>query len=281
MSQIIFDGRLHPSDSPLVPAPNRGLRYGDGLFETIRMIRGEMPLFDRHMARLWKGLSLLGFDCPALFTPSLLKQEIHRLAEKNKVGHQARIRLMLIRGNGGLFDPDNHHPHYVIEATSLPDHYLQLNVNGWDIGLYPDARKSADVFSNSKTNNFLAYVMAASYAKKNRLNDCLVLNQYNRIADSTIANLFLIHKGQLITPSLEEGPVAGVMREYLIDSLSSQGYIIQQAPIEAGLLLEADEVFLTNALYGIRTVKQFENRSYTNRETVKIYNRFIQTIQVN
>lgn len=279
MTQIIFDGRLLPADEPILGAANRGVRYGDGLFETMKMVDGKIALFDRHMQRLWKGLDLLGFELPGLFSPSMLWQQIERLAEKNKTLTRSRIRLMIVRGNGGLFDPVNHHPHYIIEATALPDHYRELNENGWVIDVYPDARKSCDMFSNCKSNQFLPYLMAAGYAKKQRLNDCLVLNQYGRICDSSIANVFVVKSGQLFTPSLEEGPVAGVMRNLLIDILTREGYKLFEQPVEMTLLAEADEVFLSNALYGIRSVRQFGNTTYGRRITEKIYSLLDQTIQ--
>lgn len=279
MTQIIFDGRFFPAEAPLLPAGNRGVRYGDGLFETMKMVNGKIPLFGRHMQRLWNGLDLLGFQLPGLFSEALLLREIERLAGKNNTSARARIRLMIVRGNGGLFDPVNHHPHYIIETTALPDHYFSINENGWVIDTYPDARKACDIFSNCKTNQFLPYLMAAGYARKQQLNDCLVLNQHGRICDSTIANVFIIHSGRIITPPLEEGPVAGVMRQLLIETLSGEGYTVSEQPVDIGLLLGAEEVFLSNALYGIRSVRQFGNKSYARTVTDKIYRLLDQTIQ--
>jgi len=291
---INYNGKLLPEGTPIITGNNRGLRYGDGLFETMRLQHGEIRLFDLHMDRLFKGLELLKFDIPALFTKEFISESILQLSHKNKLEQLARVRLNVFRGAGGLYDPENLHPNYIIEVMPLPDHYLHLNENGLVVDIYPDARKTCDLFSNSKTNNYLPYVMAALHAKQNKLNDCLVLNQHDRICDATIANIFWIKDSVIYTPPLSEGCVAGVMRRYLMQKLLdtvlthhsfsegagiahrsfSEGGILE-TPLNVEELEKAQEVFLTNASYGIRWVKQFRNTTYTNSFTQKIYNEFL------
>jgi branched-chain amino acid aminotransferase len=197
---INFNGKLLPEDDKIIRANNRGLRYGDGLFETMKLQNGEIRLFDLHMERLFKGLALLKFDIPALFTKEFLRESILQLSHKNRMEQLARVRLNVFRGAGGLYDPEDLHPNYVIEIMPLPDHYLHLNENGLVVDIYPDARKTCDILSNSKTNNYLPYLMAALHAKQNKLNDCFVLNQHDRICDATIANIFWIKDSVIFTP---------------------------------------------------------------------------------
>jgi branched-chain amino acid aminotransferase len=166
----------------------------------------------------------------------------------------------------------------VIECWPLKESVNKLNENGLVIDIYPDARKSCDIFSNLKSANFLPYTMAARYAKENKLNDCLVLNTTGRIADSTIANVFIIKDGAITTPQLQEGCVNGVMRRYLIEQMRAMNYEIREEALTASNLELADEVFLSNAINGIRWVKQCQNTIYTNVKTVEIYNRIIKTI---
>jgi branched-chain amino acid aminotransferase len=146
------------------------------------------------------------------------------------------------------------------------------------IDIYQEARKSCDVFSNLKSANFLPYSMAALYAKENKLNDCPVLNDSGNIADTTIANLFIIKNGIISTPALTEGCVNGVMRRYLLEKLRDGGYEIQESSVSVADMENADEVFLTNAINGIRRVRQFRNKMYSTKRTEEIYSRFIQTI---
>ena len=277
MAFINFNGKLLDQDSPIIRANNRGLRYGDGLFETLKMERGKIRHWDLHMTRLFSGLAALKFVCPKLFTPEFLWTELSRTAEKNKVSKRGRIRLTLIRGNGGLFDPENLQPNYIIEATELPEQYFRFNENGLVIDVFPDARKSCDAYSSLKHNNYLPYVMAALYAKEHQLNDCLLLNQYNRICDSTIANLFWVKDSQVYTNPISEGPVAGTMRQFLLNRLAEEGNPVIEAITSPDELLSADELFLTNAAYGIRWVGRFRDKIYSNQTSSKIYSQYVQT----
>jgi branched-chain amino acid aminotransferase len=277
MDYICLNGKIIVAAKPVLMASNRGFRYGDGLFETMKVINEKIRLEDYHFERLWKGLSLLKYELPKLFSPEKLKQELIQLCKKNGCSKLARTRLTIFRGNGGLYDEDKG-LQYLMEAWPLNETLNRLNDNGLVVDIYPDAKKSCDVFANLKSANFLPYTMAALYAKENKWNDCLVLNQYGRIADTTIANIFLVKDNVIITPALSEGCVDGVMRKYISEQLQVMGYELRQTSVNAGELENADEVFLTNAMYGIRWIRQFRNKIYTNTAAVEIYNRLIKTI---
>lgn len=267
-----------PADEPVFLASNRGYRYGDGLFETIKVKQGKILLADHHFDRLFSGLALLKFEISRLFLRQRTEEEILSLCKKNNCGTLARIRLSVFKGNGGLYDEDKA-LQYLIECWPLNDSVNTLNENGLVIDIYPDARKSCDRFSNLKSANFLPYSMAALFVKENKLNDALVLNSFERIADSTIANLFII-KGEVIsTPSLQEGGVNGVMRRHLIEKALETGYVIQEDEVAVADIEDADELFLTNAINGIRWVRQFRDKTYINKKTVEIYDRLVKTIQ--
>lgn len=274
---ISFNGKITPADQPVLLASNRGYRYGDGLFETMKLDQGKILLEELHFQRLLNGLELLKFDLPKLFSTSKLAETIKQLAEKNQVLELGRVRLSLFRGNGGLYDADRT-VQYLIECWPLPDSFSRLNENGLEIGIYPDARKQVDLFSGLKSANFLPYTMASLYAKENKLNDCLLLNQDGHIADSTIANLFIVKDGQFLTPGPEHGAVEGVMRKYLVREMLAAGYKVAEAPVSVSAMEAADEVFLTNAIHGIKWVRRFGDCMYSNRYSSEIYSRIIQTI---
>jgi len=267
------------ADAPVLMASNRSYRYGDGLFETMKLMDGRIALAEYHFERLFSGLSLLQFAIPKLFIPEKLEQEILLLARKNNCEHLARIRLSIFRGNGGLYDDDKT-LQYVMECWPLSESVNQLNENGLLVDVFPDARKSCDKFSNLKSANFLPYSMAALFAKKNKLNDCFMLNTHERICDATIANIFWIKEGNIFTPPLQEGCVNGVMRRYLLKKMLDAGFRIQEIPANVSDIESADEVFLSNAINGIRWVGQFGEKKYANSTTAKIYTDLIRTIQV-
>lgn len=272
MSALLFhDGQFLRDDKLLVGAGNRGLRYGDGVFETMKVNRATIQLGDQHMNRLFSALELLEFDCPAFFSPDYLLEKVTQLAARNNHEKLGRVRLMVYRGDGGLYDPANHFPHHIIQTWQLPEANHAFNENGLVVGIHRKAQKAADVLANCKTNNYLPYVMGALEAKRERWNDALMLNTNGRIADATIANLFLVKDGILFTPALSEGPVAGVMRQYLMDKIGAAGYPLMETAITEEMLAEADEVFLTNSSYGIRWVGEIGSVKYTSRHTKDIY----------
>jgi branched-chain amino acid aminotransferase len=277
MATICFNGKFTDADKAVLLASNRSYRYGDGLFETMKVKNGAIQLAASHMERLFGGLSMLKMDVPALVTKDKLTDIILELCEQNKCEALARVRLSVSRGNGGLYDEDRK-LQYLVECWPLNQSVNQVNENGLVIDIFPDAAKSTDRFSNLKSANFLVYSMAAVYAKEKKLNDCIVLNTYGRIADSTIANLFLVKGDTIFTPALSEGCVNGVMRKYLLASLAASNCQVEETIVSAEDLLAADEVFLSNAVNGIRWVQRFRDKIYNNMKTVEIYRRFCQTI---
>jgi branched-chain amino acid aminotransferase len=133
------------------------------------------------------------------------------------------------------------------------------------IDIYPFEFKRADEFSHLKSLPFFPYAEAARYAAEQGLDDCIVLNSYERIADSSISNIFILKNKTLYTPPLSEGCIEGVMRRSLLDQIKCT-----EAPIDIEDMLEADEVFLTNAIRGIRSVKYFRDTIYNSVVTEQL-----------
>ena len=239
------------------------------------MVKGKLLLADFHMERLFSTLAMLQFQPPAYFTPAYLIDLIQQLALKNNHNKLARIRLTIYRGDGGLYDVPNHFPHYLIQTWELNPANNQFNENGLDIGVYTAAKKSYDQFSSLKTNNFLAYAMAAIWVKQQKLNDAILLNHFDRVADATIANVFIVHEGVIKTPPLTEGPIGGVMRRYLLSQLREANMPVTETPISLQDLHNAAEIFLTNSIYGIRWVKQLGENGYTNQLARLVHKKII------
>lgn len=273
---INYNGKLIAGDTAIIGANNRGLRFGDGLFETIKYKNNQFQFLEEHLQRLWTGLEKLQFELPVSFTRQFIREELLKLINKNKHTH-SRIRLTIVRGDGGLYDPENLSPDFIIQSWQLDDDFGKLNSNGLQLCIYKDALKSCDAFSNLKHNNFLPYTMAALFAKNNRCNDAIVLNQHERIADTSIANIFLIKNKTISTPALSEGCIAGTMRACLIDKLAAIGFIVEEKEITIADVENADEVFLSNAMTPIKWVAALENKQYSAVQTTSLYNILCQT----
>ena len=191
--------------------------------------------------------------------------------QKNNCEELAKVRLSVSRGSGGLYDCDDKIS-YLIESSPLEQNQDAFKESGLIIDIFPDARKSIDKFSNLKSANYLPYVMAAIWARENKLDDALVLNQHERICDATIANIFWVMDEKIFTPSLSEGCVAGVMRKKILELPSpNSGFLVQESVLTENILLQADEVFLTNAITGIRWVKECRGKIYKNTVSSKLF----------
>ncbi|MEI6264089.1 MAG: aminotransferase class IV [Sphingobacteriia bacterium] len=267
---LFSDGKFIRTGKPIISPNNRSFRYGDGFFETIKWFSGKILLEQYHMERLFHSLEILKFKPPNYFTPDYITQAIHALVQKNQHNLLARVRVTIYRGDGGIYDEQNHFPHILIQTWDLNESNNRLNENGLEIGLFPKAIKSADHFSMIKSNNYLPYVMAALWAKEQKLNDAVLLNSNGHIADTTIANIFIITNGIIKTPPITDGPVAGVMRKHVISQLRKHEFDVLETSISALDLEQASEIFLTNAIYGIKWVKKLGETHYSNSLTLHI-----------
>jgi len=269
MEFVCFNGNFLPSDKALFTAQNRSFRYGDGLFETMKVYQSKIILQQFHYDRLFLGLKMLQIE-NELNAPGL-SQLVLELCKKNNCIESARVRLAVFRNKENRSE-------FVVEAFPLSKDVNQWNEKGLTIDIYPYARKHADAFSNLKTANFLPYVLAEIFAKERGIDDAIVLNAFNFLADSSKANIFLIKNKEVFTPALHQGCVNGVMRRFLLDELKKNGYRVHQDEISEQQLLEADEVFLTNSIYDMRWVQKFREKTYSSKETFSIYQKIIESL---
>lgn len=251
------------ASQPVIHASNRGFRYGDGLFETMKIENAKIQLATLHFDRLFAGIKLLKFQLPVFITPQHLTETVLQLCEKNKCLASARVRLSVFRGNGSLFDADTP-AEYIMECWPLEQALVSFNEQGLLLDFFPDVKKSCDEFANLKSTSHLPYVMAAAYAQEKGLDDCLVLNHFGRVADTSIANIFLIKNKTIYTPSLAEGCIAGVMRQHLISLLKAKEMEVCETAISLNDVMEADELFVTNAIRGIKWVYHCNEKVFSN-----------------
>ncbi len=267
---VNLNGEFLPADRPLLYTDNRNFRYGDGLFETVRIVDGKMPLWPAHYARLRKGMTFLGMQAPAEWNEAFFEEQLTALARKNKLEGNARLRLSVYRERGGNYLPRSHKARFLIEADEHTQEGFAINKKGLQIDLYPMMEKTTTVIDNLKTSNALIYVMAAIYARENQVDDCLVLNYHTRISDAVSSNVFLIQNEKVLTPPLSEGCVDGVMRRFLLEVFEAEGIPYEERPLNVEDPFVADELFLTNAVRGIRWVGGFKAKRYGKTFTAEI-----------
>jgi branched-chain amino acid aminotransferase len=266
-----INGDLVEEKNAVIRADNRAFRYGDGIFETMKVVMGNILLKELHFERLFRGMQVLQIRVKGLINAKILEEQVLRTISKNRLSGPVRARLTMYRGEGGLYEFAAADAGYIIQVWPLSSSNLLLNDNGQQLGLYEPVRKAMDTLSNLKSNNYLPYVMAALYTKENKLNDSIILNSEQRVCDSTVANVFWIRNETIYTPPLSEGCVAGVMRANLLQTLPAKGFNVQEKPAGVEELMEADELFLTNAVNGIRWVRQFKGKEYSCQLVAKIF----------
>jgi len=258
------NGKVLPNDGATIAAGNRSYLYGDGLFETIRILNGKPINVLNHFNRMIEGAHALKLRIPSYFTPGFFNERIIELTNLSGIKEGGKCRISLDRAIGGTYIPDSNEVNYFIEVYPYDSNYFELNSKGYEIDIYTEIKKQKNFLSNYKTKNGLLYVMTAIAAKEKHLDDLLIINEKDAILESSNSNLFLVSNGVLYTPSLEEGCLAGTMRMQIINLAIQHGVKVYECTILPQNLLAAEEVFLTNAIRGIVWVGGYRTKRYFN-----------------
>ena len=264
--KISFNGQLHERDKFGISPANRSFRYGDGLFETIRVENGKVLWAERHFQRLFKGAKLLKLKWPDGLDLEKFSSAILEVCRENhSPGDPVRVRFSLFRREGGFYKPESGIADFLIETSPLKINNYRLNGKGLLVDIFDEYYKPCHALSTVKSSSALVYVMAGIFCQEKGLDDCLLINDERLLAEATSSNLFLVKDQRLITPSLDQGCVEGVMRSVIIDLSRQAGFQLEERPVEPFELNEADEVFLTNAIAGIQWVVGFREKRYYNK----------------
>lgn len=267
----MLDGVFHVRDETIFSIDNRGFKYGDAVFETVRIVNGKPCFLSAHMDRLRKGLDVLRMVYEPTFF-DLLEQQILSLLQKNNIGKGARIRITVYRTGEGLYEPSDESKSYVIEAIPLEHNFYCMNEHGLNVGVYDHLRRVGSSISAIKTTNNIPYVLAALHKKENKFDDCLVLNEQGRIAEAISSNVFIVSQEKLYTPPINEGCVEGIMRKQVIDIAKKMEIEVFQEAISLEAIEAADELFLTNVVQGIRWVASCGNTLFQKQLSEAILN---------
>lgn len=276
---ICNNGDFVLSDSPVLTTKNRAFRYGDGLFETMHANGTKVQFIDEHYMRLMYGIEKLHMHLPSYFNQKYINSLIVKLLNKNKLYQGVKIRLSVFRSDGGLYTPLSNNISFIIEAEELEHAKYTLNKKGLVIDIYDEIKKNINYFSDLKSSNALLFVLAGIYKQKKNIDDCIILNQENKIVEAVSSNIFIVKNNQLYTPALTDGCIPGIMRTQIIRTALSLNYtIFDDCNIKPDDLLSADEVFLTNAISGIRWVVAYKNNRYFNKTSKILTNKLNESV---
>lgn len=267
---INHNGNFILSDAPVVSANNRSFRYGDALFETIRLANYNPQFLKEHLQRLTSGMDVLKMEKHPDLNAIFIEHAILELAQKNNVTSDGRVRLTVYRNEGGLYAPSDNKVSFVLEVYPIEEKGYVLNQKGYTVDLFTEFKKAQNALSSIKSANSAIYVMAGINKTKQQLDECLLLNDKHHIIEGISSNIFAVKNGVLYTPPVNDGCVDGVMRKKIIEIAQANKIAVYEISVMQNVLLGADELFLTNTINGIRWVVAYKQKRYFNDTSQKL-----------
>lgn len=213
-------------------------------------------------------MTVLRMNVPAEFKTENIKELIQLLLLKNNLKSDARIRLTVMRNDGGYYAPETNDISFIIETEPANVKGYELNQKGLWVDVYAEIRKQINKLSNLKSTNALYYVMAGLAKQSMNLDECFLVNEHGNICEAISSNVFVVKNGSLFTAPLSEGCIAGVMRKQIMQIAHHHKILCFENPITVNTLMNGDEIFLTNSIKGVQWVGQFKQKYYTNKLSV-------------
>jgi|TARA_B110000240_G_C13507683_1_gene457255 branched-chain amino acid aminotransferase len=259
MESVIFNNNIVSTSELKLVQSNRAFLYGDGVFETIKVISGHLFNYSNHFKRLTTSLDFL--DINYLINKEDLHNLIVKLLKKNKISNGGSVRISFFRESLGKYLPEQNNSSYIIQTKEQDENTFNLNDVGLTLGLYKAQFKAACSLSNIKSMNAILYILCSKFAQNNLLDDAIIYNNLNLPIETSNSNIFLVNDDNILTPSLDQGCLDGTMRALVLQILDKDFVVIKKAISEQDLYY-AKEVFITNAIYGVRFVNKIQSQNY-------------------
>lgn len=258
---------------------NRAFNYGDGVFETIRVIN-RTPLFlSEHFNRLERACEIVELKLPENFRV-LFTEHIQEIISRSNYS-SARVRLTVFRQAGGAYIPQTDDSEFLIQISPLKDDFYLPHPTGLQIDVFKKHLKPLNVLSTIKSCSALPMVIAGSYARKNNLDDVILLNELGSIAEATSSNIFILINNVLYTPDIHQGILPGIMRQQVIELAQEEmKREVVECQLPPEILNKADEIFFTNVIKGIVRVKGYKNKRFFHDFSDRLINLLNQKVKL-
>ncbi len=266
---VNYNGNIISKNDIILTTGNRAFKYGDALFETMKVVKGKIIFCEDHYFRLMASMRMLRMKIPRELTLEFFENEIFKTIKPNGL-NSARIRFSVVRKEGGLYLPTHNLIDYLIEAHQL----IIPQKTEYEIDLFKDYYVYSGMLSTLKTTNKILNVVASIYADENELDNCILLNEKKQLVEALNANVFLVKGNQIVTPPLSEGCLKGILRKNIISMLSKDSnYELIEREISPFELQKVDEVFLTNTIMGIQPVTKYRKKVYSTTVSTDLQNK--------
>jgi branched-chain amino acid aminotransferase len=261
---INFNGNIVAQDGNIL-TQNRAFLYGDGVFETLKIINNKILFLEDHYFRLMASMRVVRMEIPMNFTMEYFEEEVLKLIQEKGISASARARITVFRNDGGLYLPKTNEVSYLIHAIALDNTSYTLNTAEYEVDLYKDFYVTKQLLSSIKTTNKMINVTGSIFAHENGLANCLLVNDTKNVVEGLQGNLFMLIGKKLITPPISEGCLNGIMRKQILALAKKlEGIEVLEEIISPFDLQKADELFLTNVITGIQPITKYRKKEFTS-----------------
>ncbi len=261
---INFNGTITASETNLL-VNNRAFLYGDGVFESMKMVDQKILFLEDHYFRLMASMRIVRMEIPMNFTMEFFEEQILSLTKANNCSDSARVRITVYRNEGGNYLPLQRSVSYLINCSPLENKWYSIDFKSYEVDLYKDFYITKQLLSTLKTTNKVLNVTASIYADENGLDNCILLNDSKNVAEALQGNIFMVLNGKLITPALSEGCLNGVLRKQILNLASKIDNLeVEEGEISPFDLQKADELFISNVIKGIQPITRYRKKEFEN-----------------
>lgn len=259
---VNLNGNLIEKETCSLSLNNRGYKYGDSLFETIRINDDKIIFLEDHYFRLMASMRMIRMDIPMNFSLDYLEVQIQSLIAMLDNDSISKVRVTVFRKEGGLYLPTTNDIDFIIEA--FEGHSIQKE--SYTVDLFKDHYVNSGMLSTIKSSNRLLNVVASIFAEENDLDNCILVNEQKNVVEATNANIFIVKGNVIKTPALLDGCIKGVARKKIIEILEkNKEYTLEETQVSPFELQKADEIFLTNAIVGVQSVTNYRKKKFDTK----------------
>jgi branched-chain amino acid aminotransferase len=260
---VNVNGIIVTDKDNLVSISNRGLLYGDAVFETLKVSSGKIFFWEDHYFRLMASLRILRIEIPMNFTMEFLQKEVLKTISADTDINNHRIKMYFSRKEGGKYTPQTNELEYFIESEPIVGSFYTIDDADYKIELFKDHQISSGLLSTLKTNSKTIHVLGSLFARENGYQNCLILNEKKNVVEALNGNVFMVKEDTVITPPLDDGCLRGIIRKQIITILGQlDEYSFEERSVSPFELLKADEIFITNVMIGIQPISHYRNKKY-------------------
>lgn len=263
---INLNGTLHKDTDSILTLDNRGLNYGDAVFETLRYAGGKIFFWEDHYFRLMASMRILRMEIPMNFTMEFLESEILKTVEASvEKNASLRIKLLVWRKAGGKYTPKTRDIEYSISCEELHDSFYTISESTCEVELFKDHYIMSGLLATLKSNNRLINILGSIYAEENDYDNCLLLNGKKQVVEALNGNIFLVVGNKVKTPPLADGCLNGITRKQILTIIKSMSeFEVIEESISPFELQKADEIFITNIIKGIVPITKYRKKEFKN-----------------